>query len=75
MLLLIDFEKAFDSVSFKFIITTLEMFDFGENFIKWVTIILGIKDGKIFTAITLDNENISTPFNVMRGCTQGDPIS
>ena len=29
MLMLIDFEKAFDSVSFKFIVTTLELFGFG----------------------------------------------
>ncbi len=31
---LIDFEKAFDSVSFKFIQETLKLFGFGENFCK-----------------------------------------
>ena len=31
---LVDFEKAFDSVSFKFIQETLEIFGFGENFRK-----------------------------------------
>ena len=29
MIMLIDFEKAFDSVSFQFIVTTLELFGFG----------------------------------------------
>ena len=32
MILLVDFEKAFDSVSFEFILTSLDIFGFGENF-------------------------------------------
>ena len=55
---MIDFKKAFDSVSFKFIITTLEMFGFGEYFIKLITIILGIKEGTNFQAVTVVNGNI-----------------
>ena len=39
MLILVDFEKAFYSVSFQFIITILNLFGFGENFIRWITII------------------------------------
>ena len=42
MLLLVDFEKAFDSVNFKFIVTTLEIFGFGDEFIKWIPIILSL---------------------------------
>ena len=45
MLMLIDFKKAFDSVNFQFIVTTLDLFAFGEVFIKWITIILGMKTG------------------------------
>ena len=75
MLILIDFEKAFDSVSFKFIITTLELFGFGEVFIKWITIKLGMKTGCHFQAVTVVNGNISKPFDVKRGCSQGDLIS
>ena len=75
VLMLIDFEKAFDSVSFKFIITTLELFGFGEVFVKWITIILGMKTGCHFQAVTVVNGNISKPFDVKRGCRQGDPIS
>ena len=55
MLLLIDFEKAFDSVNFEFIVTTLEIFGFGEDFIKWITIILGMKEGTNFQAVTVVN--------------------
>ena len=75
MLLLVDFEKAFDSVDFKFIVTTLEIFGFGEEFIKWIHIILGIKEGSNFQAVTVVNGNISAPFDIKRGCRQGDPIS
>ena len=57
------------------IVTTLEIFGFGEVFIKWITIILGIKPGTNFQAVTVVNGNISAPFNIKRGCRQGDPIS
>ena len=57
MLMLVDFEKAFDSVSFSFIITTLNMFGFGEVFIRWITIILGMKEGHCFQAVTVVNGN------------------
>ena len=43
MLLLVDFKKAFDSVNFQFIVTTLEIFGFVEVFIKWITIILEMR--------------------------------
>ena len=36
MLLLIDFEKAFDSVSHKFIFKTLDFLNFGSSFKKWI---------------------------------------
>ena len=73
--MLIDFEKAFYSVSFKFIIAALEIFDFGENFKTWITILLGMEKGTSFNAVTVINGNISTPFEIQRGCRQGDPIS
>ena len=43
---MIDFEKAFDSVSFSFIQSTLEIFGFGPNFRKWINILLGNSDTK-----------------------------
>ena len=39
-MLLVDFEKAFDSVSFQMINSTLEMFGFGEFYQEWITILL-----------------------------------
>ena len=55
MLLLVDFEKAFDSVSFKFILTTLDIFNFGENFKTWITILLFMEEGKKFDNVTVIN--------------------
>ena len=74
MMLMIDFEKAFDSVDFWFLIATLEMFGFGEYFVNWIKIILGCEVGINFKAVTVVNGNISTPFDVKRGCRQGDLI-
>ena len=53
MLLLIEFKKAFDSINFEFIVTTLEIFGFGEDFIKWITIILGWKKDRTFKLLLL----------------------
>ena len=73
--MLIDFEKSFDSVSFDFILTALDIFGFGDDFKALVTILLGIEEGEMFNAVTMINSNISTPFEIQRGCRQGDPIS
>ena len=75
MLLMIDFEKAFDSVNFQFLVTSLELFGFGEYCITWIKIILGCNEGTQFNAVTVVNGNISRPFEIRRGCRQGDPIS
>ena len=36
---------------------------------------MGIKDGRHCQAVTVVNGNISKPFDILRGCHQGDPIS
>ena len=38
LLLIIDFEKAFDSISWDFINKVLKFFNFGESIIKWVSV-------------------------------------
>lgn len=38
LLLLIDFEKAFDSLSWSFMTKVLQMFNFGPSFINWVKV-------------------------------------
>ena len=39
MLLLLDFEKAFDSINWKFIIDTLSFLNFGPKLIAWVKLL------------------------------------
>ena len=70
LLLLIDFEKAFDSVSHSMIIKSLHFFGFKEGFIKWVNLLLNSTQSLINLC-----GNLSPTFNIGRGCRQGDPIS
>ena len=74
-MLMIYFKKAFDFVVSRFLVATLEMFGFGEYFVSWIKIILGCNEGTNFKVVTVVNGNISFPFDVRRGCRQGDPIS
>ena len=70
LLLLIDFEKAFDSISWSFIQKSLQFFKFGNSIQKWV---------KLFytniTAAVNQGGHISETFFLHRGCRQGDPLS
>ena len=70
LILLVDFEKAFDSISWPFITTALEEMNFGEKFINWVHMFQQGSTSKI----TL-NGHFSLPFSLQRECRQGDPIS
>ena len=69
-LLFFDQEKAFDRMSHKFIIKTLEKFGFGENFIKWVKILC--TDTKSFVKV---NGFETSEFDIERGLRQGCPLS
>ena len=70
LILLVDFEKAFDSISWAFINESLKKFNFGKNFITWINMFQIGSTSKI----TL-NGHFSSPFPLQRGCRQGDPIS
>jgi exonuclease III len=70
MFLLIDFEKAFDSVSWSFMLKCLEFFNFGPDLICWIKTFYN----NIFSCISV-NGQYSSWFNVERGCRQGDPSS
>ena len=39
LMIFLDFEKAFDTFSRKFLHITLKYFNFGESFIKWSEIL------------------------------------
>ena len=74
--ILVDFEKAFDSVSSTFIQKTPEIFGFGENFRKWINILLGNSStGAKFTGVSVVNRHPTDQFEILRGCRQGIPIA
>ena len=62
LMVTIDFEKAFDSLSWNFLFKTLEKFNFGESFIKWVRL--------FYTNISscVMNNGVATPL-FAHGCT------
>jgi len=70
MLLLIDFEKAFDSVSWKFIHNILDVFNFGDSIKKWIQLFQNNTESCV-----IQNGYFSSFFKLGRGCRQGDPIS
>ena len=70
LLLLIDFEKAFDSISWDFLLSVLKFFNFGESIINWVKVFYN----NISSAV-IQGGNLSEFFQIGRGCRQGDPLS
>lgn len=62
MIFLIDFEKAFDSVSWSIIKETLKFFGFGDDILKWISILY-------------KNANSSRIINGTMSPCQGDPPS
>ena len=70
MLITIDFQKAFDSLSWDYLFKSLHTFKFGMEFIKWVKL--------CYTDISsciMNNNSSSQYFNVKRGVRQGDSLS
>ena len=70
LLLAIDFSKAFDSISRKFMITAFRKFGFGPEFIKWVEVLMHNNRSSIGY-----NGWVSGDFCVERGIRQGCPFS
>ena len=70
LLILIDFEKAYDSISWKFLYKVLSFLGFTNNFISWIKLF----NTDIKTA-ALQNGFLSDFIQIGRGCRQGDPIS
>ena len=70
LLLLIDFEKAFDSIAWSFIKKVLGFFNFGTSIRTWIDIFYK----NIKSCVTV-NGKVSKWFKIFRGCRQGDPIS
>ena len=70
LLFVIDFEKAFDTVSKNFIRQTLKFFNFGTSIIKWFDTLYN----NAFSTVLVNGYFCKT-FLINRGCRQGDPLS
>ena len=70
LILLIDFEKAFDPLSWSFINKVLKLFNFGPNIRQWINVFY-----KNCCSAVTQCSCLSEFFKLGRGCRQGDPIS
>ena len=70
LLMLIDFEKAFDSLSWNFLYKALAFFGYSQNLINWIKVF-----NKDIKAYVLQCGVLSKGLPITRGCRQGDPIS
>jgi exonuclease III len=66
----IDFEKAFDSVNWDFMLISLEKMNFDPDFVKWVRILYMNTNSCV-----LNNGHKTGTFNLKRGVHQGCPLS
>ena len=70
ILLLIDFEKAFDSLEWNFLHNTLKTFNFGEDFTRWIQVFYS----EISSCVT-NNGFSSEFFPLTRSVRQGCPLA
>lgn len=70
LILSVDFEKAFDTVSWEFIEKVLKYFNFGFSIISWIKLFQNGSESCI-----IQNGFMSDFVQLKRGCRQGDPLS
>ena len=70
LILSLDFEKAFDTINWRFMFKCLKTFNFGHNFINWVRILYSNSN-----LVVKNNGFISRKVNLERGLRQGCPLS
>ena len=70
ILLAVDFEKAFDTLNFNYLIRILHEFNFGPSFIQWIRVLY-----EHVSSGVLNNGFSTGPFSLGRGVRQGDPLS
>ena len=70
LLMLIDFQKAFDSVSWSFLYKVLQMFGLNDQSISWIKLF----NHNILSYI-IQCGVLSKPIKIERGCRQGDPLA
>ena len=70
ILLMLDFQKAFDSLEWDFLKKALIFLNFGESFIRWIEVIYHKPQ-----ACIKNNGYMSDLFDISRGIRQGCPVS
>jgi hypothetical protein len=70
VLMMLDFQKAFDSLEWNFLFTALKCFNFGESFIHWIKTLY-----KSPSACIKNNGYLSRDVQMERSIRQGCPIS
>ena len=70
LVILIDFEKAFDSLSWSFIHKVLDIFNFKISIKNWIKTFYNNS-----LSCVIQNGILSECFKLERGCRQGDPLS
>ena len=63
-------KNAFDSLNWQYLVNTLEAFNFGESFIRWVKVFYSD-----ISSCVMNNGFASQLFEIKRGVRQGDPLS
>lgn len=70
LIFIADFEKAFDTINWNFIYQCLNIYNFGESFIKWIHVLYQNPCSKI-----INNGHISDKIVLSKGVRQGCPLS
>jgi hypothetical protein len=70
LLVLLDFEKALDTVQWSFLYKTLQFFGFGESFCSRIKTFYND-----ISSCIINNGHGSDYFKLGRGVRQGDPLS
>merc|ERR1712055_1013242 len=70
LILLIDFNKAFDSISRDFLTNALELMGFGEDMREWIKLFFNSREANIII-----NGHLSSTIKLQQGVLQGDVVS
>ena len=70
LLVLIDFEKAFDTVEWDFLFESLKSYNFGQTFRAWIKLLY-----TNISSSTINDGYFSRNFTLVRGIPQGCPLS
>ena len=66
----VDIEKAYASLSHSFLLVCLKKYGYGNDFIKWIDMLLECQESCIINGV-----NTTKYFKLQKGARQSDPIS